>query len=311
MKRPLPMRQDPTLPDDLRSALRAESTAPLAHDTAAVKQALMAKVAAATAAGVGAAAAIGGAKSALGGLLAKLVGGASAAKIVVGATITVVTAGVVSYTAVQLRQPAAQPPPAVDETMRAPTLSSPAPAPALPQPAPVVPALDPPAGTTLEFEPLSVRMPRRPGQPSSPRPATSTVRPPSLADEMAQYEAGRRALRAGKLPEAIVAFERYLELFRDGELRPEAGLSLVEAHIKARQPARAEAVARTLLTDPTLRSRRGELLRVRAEAYVLMGRCSEAKIVYAQALSAGGTDLTRESVEAALHRCVAGQGAAR
>jgi len=315
MKRPLPMRQDPTLPDDLRSALRAESTAPPAHDVAAVKQALLTKVAAATAAGVGTVAAVGGAKSALGGLLAKLAGGATAAKIVVGATIAVVTAGVVSYTAVQLRSPAAQPPPPVEVVPRTP------PQPVTPTPpvVPVAPPIAAPAETPIEFDPLSVRLPRgsgnlsaaRPTAPASPTQPVPAVRPPSLADEVAQYETGRRALRAGKLAEAIAAFEHYLDQFKQGELRPEAGLSLVEAYIKAGKPDRAEAVARTLVADPTLRSRRGELLRVRAEAYVLMGRCSEAKIVYTQALGAGGTDLTRDMVEAALRNCLAGQGGPR
>ena len=121
--------------------------------------------------------------------------------------------------------------------------------------------------------------------------------------QLALYERGRAALRGGKLTQAISTFEAYRRRFPRGELRTETGLSLLDALFRAGRLARAEALAAALLRDGVAAERRGEVLRVRAEALARLGRCDSAQQVFGLAVGHPGSGLTTERILNALRTC--------
>ncbi|MEZ4268438.1 MAG: hypothetical protein R3F39_18895 [Myxococcota bacterium] len=153
-------------------------------------------------------------------------------------------------------------------------------------PAPKAPPSDSPAAVGAIEE----------GQPEIPPAETST-----LAAQLALYEAGRAALRAGEFGKAAASFHQYVAGYPEGELVGEAQLSRLEALARGGRAAEAERLATRLLAQGGLAGRRAEVARVRGEQLVKLGRCDEAKAAF---VAAG--DLSAAQVETALARCEAG-----
>jgi TolA-binding protein len=142
-------------------------------------------------------------------------------------------------------------------------------------------------------------------EPPIPEVATEQEPAPRMGDLQAQlalYEAGRGALRAGNYAAARGHFEAYLSRFSDGELRQEAEVSLLEALVRSGRHRQVAAVAGRLAKRAGLVHRRGEFLRVRAESLARLGRCDTAETVFAEAVQAqAGLDAT--GVLEALRHC--------
>ena len=114
-----------------------------------------------------------------------------------------------------------------------------------------------------------------------------------LAEQMALYAVGQRALEAGDLAAAGSAFQEYLEAWPDGTLREEVLVSILEVLVRQQAWAEADALAASLMTVPTLSLRVGELTRVRAEALVHLGRCSDAMALVSGLEKADATKLRK------------------
>lgn len=138
--------------------------------------------------------------------------------------------------------------------------------------------------------------------PVSPQPPSSPPRVGDLQAQLALYEAGRDALRAGRHGIAIAHFEDYLKRFTDGELRREAEVSLLESLVRAGRHGRAAGLAGRLAKRTGLSHRRGEFLRVRAESLAHLGRCDAAEEAFGQAVQAQA-GLNATGVLDALRHC--------
>ncbi len=115
-----------------------------------------------------------------------------------------------------------------------------------------------------------------------------------LAAQMALYDRGKDALDSGAVGPAIAAFREYRRRFPNGQLAREATVSLLEALVRGRRDAAVVALTKRMLGRPAYAGRRTELLRVRADALVRLGRCDEAETAFSHA----GVD-----GRAALERC--------
>jgi len=98
----------------------------------------------------------------------------------------------------------------------------------------------------------------------------------TLAVEVELYDAAADHLAAGRADLAVEGYRSYLERFPDGRLVVESRLGLFRAEVARGAGERVDALAVDLLSDPRLSSRRLELVRMRAENLVLMGRCDQA-----------------------------------
>ena len=98
----------------------------------------------------------------------------------------------------------------------------------------------------------------------------------TLAIEVELYDAAADHLAAGRADLAVEGYRSYLERFPDGRLVVESRLGLFRAEVARGAGDRVDALAVELLSDPRLSSRRMELVRMRAENLVLMGRCDQA-----------------------------------
>ena len=125
----------------------------------------------------------------------------------------------------------------------------------------------------------------------------------TLAEQLALYERGRKALRGGKLEAAVQAFKTYRKRFPKGELWQESSLSMLEALVRRGRHGATIRLARSLLARGSLRHRRGEVLRVKGEAEAKLGRCDAAEKTFAKALKSARSGLTAESILGALRHC--------
>lgn len=151
----------------------------------------------------------------------------------------------------------------------------------------------------------SVAKPRAPSSKpmSTPRPNVATS---SLSEQLALYERGVAELRAHRVAGAIGIFESYLLRFPTGELASEAGLSLLEARIAQDNHTKVEELTRSLSARQDLLSRRPELLRVRGEALIRLGRCREAQSVLLEAGSLDPESVSSRTIAQALSKCDGG-----
>ena len=142
---------------------------------------------------------------------------------------------------------------------------------------------------------------------TSPEPVEATVRNPqpasTLPEQLALYEAGKKALAAGGYSAALKAFEAYRATFPAGTLRREVGLSMLEALVRSGKVARASRLAKRLLASGGLGARLVEVRRVLGEMQARLGRCDDAALTFATVLQEGGSGLTLTAVEAAVARC--------
>jgi len=302
MNKPLRFIDDPATAAGLRQALEAERLAAAARETTGLKAAILDSVGASAKLASGAAATKGAALA--GG---KALSTAATVKLIGAGIAGVIAVGAVGYGL--LREPATSPSPPAPEQL--PASVAPAPeqlAPSVERPA-VVPEL--PAPLELEAWELdkAARSPRQPADTRlAPRPRTKPAAASTLSAQLALYEEAQARLRDGDLKGAIAGYQAYLKRFPDGQLRLEASLSLLEGRLKAKQHARAEALARRLLADPGFAARRGELLRVRGECLAMLGRCAEAERVFDLALKAAGSRIDRSTAAAALADCAGRAG---
>lgn len=196
-----------------------------------------------------------------------------------------ITAALVTLGVQQLQPEWAPPAPVPDATIEvvrtgpalAPerTLSTDVPAAEAEVPHPVEPALARPVEPTTAVE-TAVMAPAPAATPqTAPQAATPSS---SLAEELAAYNIGLDAAEQGAWREARDAYTAYLRDWPQGRLRTEAQLGLLTATVRSSSPAAAEALASDLLAQGGLGSRRNDVLLVRAEALVQLGRCDEALV---------------------------------
>lgn len=106
--------------------------------------------------------------------------------------------------------------------------------------------------------------------------ATPAAAPGSLADDLADYDAAREAVREGSWDLAIDRLEFYLARHPQGRLRLEARLDLVEALVRRGRPEEALSHAESLLRDPTSDPRRAELIEIVVSLRSAVGDCDGA-----------------------------------
>lgn len=276
MQEPIRLRHDPAEPVALRQALESEFNAPLAHDLGALRAGLMHEVASAGPATLGQGLSAGG--------LALLVALAAAS------AVWMTRAVEPTLTAAPTPNLALAPPP-IPTLPRAVAPEPASPPGASPESA-AIPALD-----AARPEPRPAHRPRPDRAAPAPQPAKSR-----LAEEMAAYELAQAALTDGQYREAAERFAGYLHAYPDGALVNEATLSRLEALHRAERPAEVAQLARQVLQDGLLVSRRAEVLRVLAEAEVMRGHCAEAETAFEQAGEAGAK-LEATVVQSALQAC--------
>jgi hypothetical protein len=93
---------------------------------------------------------------------------------------------------------------------------------------------------------------------------------------MRMYDRIRDALDTGDARAAVSAFEAYDAAFPSGRLATEARIKLLLVLLAAGDAAAAERLAADLQDRAEFSTRRPEILRVRAESLVSLGRCDEA-----------------------------------
>lgn len=134
--------------------------------------------------------------------------------------------------------------------------------------------------------------------PPAAQPATST-----LAEQLALYDRGLKALASGRLGPAIAAFRAYRARFPGGELTNEASISLLEALVRARRSGAVVTLASALSRKPGLRHRQAGFLRVKAEAEARLGRCQAAERSFGRALAAKAKGVDAAAILDALRHC--------
>lgn len=162
-------------------------------------------------------------------------------------------------------------------------------------PAPEKWVKDGPPSSTAEREGEPV------GPPSDPAPASE------LALQLAAYRAAGQSLVEGKPREAAAAFATFVERWPASPLRPEAELSWLEARVRSGDHEGAVALARELSLDEG-RPRRGDVLRLQADALAHLGRCAAADWAYQDALRRQARDLSPADVDKALAACRTASG---
>ncbi len=151
------------------------------------------------------------------------------------------------------------------------------------------------AGPADAGRPQVVRKKRRPPPKAAPG--------GDLAAELSLYQRGEAALQARKWAVAEREFAAYLKAYGKGSLREEAQLGRLTAQMGGGKYQSVLRLSARLLKDPALRSRRGELHRLRGDAEAKLGRCDAAAQSYARAEKAGGSGLTPAAIERALSAC--------
>lgn len=123
-------------------------------------------------------------------------------------------------------------------------------------------------------EPLSL-------EPPSPAPTTSALpeRAPSkstnLAEEIALYERGARALEKGDAASAVDLLRQYRERYPDGQLRAEAALSEFEGLLRIGDDDAAIESALAILSDTAFRGRWDDVLGALSGLARRADRCDE------------------------------------
>lgn len=162
---------------------------------------------------------------------------------------------------------------------RVPTLVAPVPT-ALEPAAPTAEVgVVPPAPVVAEVEPPVVVL---------AAPSRSTMGP-----QLAQYDRALEQLERGEHAAARDGFLLYLATWPDGDLRPEAQIGLLQSLHGTGDAAAAESLAAKLQDLPDFRDRRSNILRLRAESLVVLGRCDEAVSVAADLSSREQADIRR------------------
>lgn len=98
-----------------------------------------------------------------------------------------------------------------------------------------------------------------------------------LAADLADYDAGRAALREGDDSEAIALLSAYLKKHPSGRLRVEAKLDLIEVLVKLDRSSEALPLAESLIDDPNASDRRIELVNLVVELRMAEGDCAGAQ----------------------------------
>jgi hypothetical protein len=124
-------------------------------------------------------------------------------------------------------------------------------------------------------------------QPSAPAPAGT------LADELRAFDAARDAASDGRVADARRGYDDYLARYPHGRLRQESEVGLLFALVDLGEHAAVDVLAGRLANDPAMSSRHAEILRVRAENLVALGRCSDAITIIKDLPARDGADVRR------------------
>ena len=108
-----------------------------------------------------------------------------------------------------------------------------------------------------------------------PTPKTA-IQVGTLASENAVYELAGQLMREGRYDEARQAMAYYLKQWPDGVHLNGILMTMVECMYRQSRWGEAEKLAELLVGVPGLVHRRPELIRLRAESLVMLGRCEEA-----------------------------------
>ncbi len=146
--------------------------------------------------------------------------------------------------------------------------------------APTLPAAEPPtteqAGDALAVADLEPRVERG-----------------DLQADLRAYQRGEDALAMGDQRAARAAFERYLEDWPGGRLREAAELALLTCLAQLEEYQQVELLADQLARHPNLASKRPEILSLRAQALVALGRCQEALALLPELERSAATSIRR------------------
>lgn len=184
------------------------------------------------------------------------------------------------------------PPPGDAAPVRpAPDVPAAAPAePAAPRGATAAPPRDPPA--PLPPEPTAAVEPPA-SLPSAPVAPVAPERGASAQTEYLAFLEGGNRHRDGDYAGARDAFRAYLASYPQGTLEPEAQFGLLLALHQLGDAAATESLARTLQDRAVFSSRRPEIVRLRAESLVQLGRCDEALSLADQMASKDAAEVRR------------------
>ena len=98
----------------------------------------------------------------------------------------------------------------------------------------------------------------------------------SLPEQLTMYDPAADALLNGRYDEAISGFRSYLDAWPDGAMRREAQLGLLHSLFGVGDAEGTEALAANLQRRPEFSTHRQDILRLQADALVVLGRCDEA-----------------------------------
>jgi TolA-binding protein len=173
-------------------------------------------------------------------------------------------------------------------------IAPPAPTPAITQgaaPAPAAIAEPPRVSPAIAAHAPPPAAPRTPTPPSAPpvaaapvgsgAPATPSAAPDDIREELHAYERAEQAMARGLWEVAAAELRASLAAHPHGQLVQESQLSLLEALVRAGHDDDVSALATTLEHDPTLASKRPEILRAHIVALTHRGHCDEARALAA------------------------------